>query len=260
MTQEEFEKLYTSGYFKGEEYSDYLADKEITQVNFRARLKSLKKYLDKGRHKKLLEVGCAYGLFLNTAKDEFEEVTGVDVTQDGVDYAKNSLGLDAYRVDLQKWDFKNQKFDVACMWDTIEHLKRPDIYVEKIAENLNDGGLIAITTGDIESFVARSRKNKWRLIHPPTHAHYFSVKSLSQLLKDKGFKVVHTEHCGFYRSIDNIAYNIFVLRLKQKWIYNILKTLGITKINLYANLYDIMYLIAEKRPVHQIEKNTQILQ
>ncbi len=255
MSQEEFEKLYTSGYFNGEEYSDYLADKEITQINFNARLSTLNKFVNKDQHKKLLEIGCAYGLFLDCARNNFQEVTGVDVTPEGVEYAKNTLSLDAYKVDLEKWDFKGQKFDVACMWDTIEHLKRPDIYIKKISENLNDNGLVAITTGDIESFVAKFRKNKWRLIHPPTHAHYFSIESLSKLLENNGLKVIHSEHCGFYRSIENIAYNIFVLRLKQKWIYKTLKFLGLTKINLYMNLYDIMYLVAQKVPEADTHKS-----
>ena len=61
------------------------------------------------------------------------------------------------------------------MWDTIEHLKRPDLFVQKAAADLRPGGLIALTTGDIGSLNARLRGARWRMIHPPTHLHYFSV-------------------------------------------------------------------------------------
>jgi 2-polyprenyl-3-methyl-5-hydroxy-6-metoxy-1,4-benzoquinol methylase len=247
MTQDEFEKLYNSGYFTGEEYSDYLADKIILQKNFNSRLDVLKKYLDPGRHQSLLEVGCAYGFFLELAKKEFNHVAGVDITAEGVEYAQNQLNLNAYKTDLLSWDFEQQQFDVACLWDTIEHLRAPDKYLEKISENLSSGGLLTVTTGDIDSRMARWRKNRWRLIHPPTHAHYFSRTSLTRLLDRYGFDVVHFEHCNFYRSMDNIAYNILTLRSNYSWLYRLLKKSRMLNWDLNANMFDIMYVIARKR-------------
>lgn len=247
LTQEQFAELYNSGYFKGEEYSDYLSDKEMLQNNFKARLTTLRKYVNPEKHNSLLEVGAAYGFFLELAAREFKHVTGIDVTEQGIEYARNKLNLNAYNIDLIEWDFENRQFDVVCMWDTIEHLRSPELYIEKIANNMPPGGLIAITTGDIDSYVARFRKNKWRLIHPPTHAHYFSRKSITRLLEKYGFEVTHFEYCGFSRSVDNIAYNLFVLRSNLSWLYRVLKYLRFTKLNLYANLYDIMYVIARRK-------------
>ena len=47
--------------------------------------------------------------------------------------------------------------DVVCMWDTIEHLQHPHLYIERASANMNRGGVIAITTGDIGSLMARMR-------------------------------------------------------------------------------------------------------
>lgn len=247
LSQEEFEQLYKEGYFKGEEYSDYVNDKNITQVNFRQRLQTLLPFINHPKDATLLEVGSAYGFFLEVAKPNFKNVIGVDVTEEGVKYANEILHQKAYKVDLEKWDFRGKKFDVTCMWDTIEHLRRPDIYLKKISENMNANGVIAITTGDIGSCVAKFRKNKWRLIHPPTHAHYFSKESMTQLLGKFGFEVIYFEHCGLYRRIDLIAYNILVLRWKLPAIYNLLKKTGLTSLKLYFNLFDIMFVIARKK-------------
>ena len=65
-----------------------------------------------------------------------------------VSYAKNNLGLDATCADLLQYDLAGREFDVACMWDTIEHLARPDLYIAKLADHMRTGALIAITTGD----------------------------------------------------------------------------------------------------------------
>lgn len=247
LSQSDFELLYSSDYFNGEEYSDYLTDRVNHERNFKLRLKQLNKYIDLSKYNSLLEIGCAYGFFLNLVKNRFERVVGVDVTSSGISYAKDKLQLDVYKSDLLKWDFKGKNFNIACMWDVIEHLKSPDLYLEKISKNMASGGVIALTTGDIDSIMAKLRGKRWRLIHPPTHAHYFSKNTLTRLLDRYGYDVVNIEYCGSYRSIDNIAYNIFVLRLKIPFIYKILKNIRITSLSVYLNLYDIMYVIAKKR-------------
>lgn len=243
LTDEELQKLYTRNYFFGEEYSDYFADRTVLEKNFRQRLKVLNRFIQKDLHKNLLEIGCAYGFFLNLVRNEFKTVKGIDINLDGIEYAKTQLGLDVIGDEFLKHDFKNENFDVVCLWDTIEHLRDPHLYLEKISHHTKKGSLIAITTGDIDSWNAKIRKENWRLIHPPTHIHYFSKKSIEKLLNQHGFKVVYNRYCGFYRSIDNIAYNIFVLRRKNKPIYEILKKLSF---DLYLNLFDIMYVIGQK--------------
>ena len=247
MSQVEFEKLYNSGYFTGEEYSNYLSDKDVLQKNFNNRLNTLLKYINPKEHKSLMEVGCAYGFFLELANREFNHVAGVDITVDGVKYAKDQLGLNVYKADLLSWDFEQRRFNIACMWDTIEHLREPDKYLEKISENILPGGLLAITTGDIDSYMARWRKNRWRLIHPPTHAHYFSRTTLTRLLDKYGFDVINFEHCNFYRSMDNVAYNILVLRSNYSWLYKLLKKSRLLNWGFSINMFDIMYVIARKR-------------
>ena len=134
LSQKDYEQLYNSRYFNGEEYSDYISDKVILQKNFTARLTTLKTIIDPDVHKSLLEVGSAYGFFLDVAKNDFLEVTGVDVFEDGVNYSRDKLKLDAYVADLLTWDFNNKHYDVVCMWDTIEHLKSPQLYIKKISK------------------------------------------------------------------------------------------------------------------------------
>lgn len=245
LSDQELFELYKKDYFFGDEYSDYVADKKIIQKNFNLRLNTLKTFL-KPNHTKLFEIGCAYGFFLDVAQSRFNQVQGIDITTDGIRYARDVLNLDVLQSDLLKHDFGDQMFDVVCMWDTIEHLRQPEQYIEKISKQMESGALLAITTGDIGSSNARIRKEKWRLIHPPTHIHYFSKKSMANMLNNYGFDVVYNRYCGFYRSVDNIAYNIFVLRQKQPKLYQVLKSLKLTELDFYLNLYDIMYVIARK--------------
>jgi 2-polyprenyl-3-methyl-5-hydroxy-6-metoxy-1,4-benzoquinol methylase len=246
MSDDELKKIYQKNYFHGEEYSNYSDEKQVHQKNFSLRVKSLKKVVDLPKSK-VLEIGCAYGFFMDLVKYDVESIEGVDVTEDGVNFAKNKLGLSATCGDFLSLDFNSKKYDLITMWDTIEHLPSPDKFIEKASKLINSGGHIAITTGDIESMNAKWRKQNWRLIHPPSHLHYFSKKSLTRLLEKNGFEVVHSEYAGFYRSFDVIVYTLFVLKLKWNWVYKLVRFLGIGKLNIYSNLYDIMYLIAQKK-------------
>jgi len=246
LNEEDFFKLYGSRYFFGGEYSDYLAEKKALHKNFKYKINVLQRYLDPIRHKRLLEIGCAYGFFLDVAKDYFDEVLGLDVSEEAIQYASHASKHKAERADFLKYDFEPGKFDVVCLWDTIEHLERPELYIEKIGSKMKKRGLLAITTGDIGSINASIRKDKWRLMHPPTHVHYFSEKSLTRLLNKHGFEVRYNRYCGVFRGLDIIAYRMFGANKGTAGIYNLLKKLRITEINFYLNLYDIMYVIAEK--------------
>jgi len=206
-------------------------DKDVLQKNFELRFNVLEKFLIPHTHENLFEIGSAYGFFLEFAQSRFQNVQGIDITQEGVRYAQDTFNAHAVLGDFLEYDLGKQQFDVICMWDTIEHLKEPDQYIAKISACMKEGSLLALTTGDINSLNARMRKEKWRLIHPPTHIHYFSQKSMNMLLNRYGLEVIYNRHCAFYRSIDNAAYNLFVLRQNKPYIYNILKKIGLTRIS-----------------------------
>jgi SAM-dependent methyltransferase len=246
LSEDELRSLYSKDYFFGEEYSNYVDDKVVLQKNFRLRLRALSPFLDPARHKTLLEVGSAFGFFLELAGNRFDAF-GIDISEHAVRDARDRLGVSCVSGDLLTHDLGDQRFDVVCMWDTIEHLPHPQRVLERLAEHTEAGALLAITTGDIGSVVARFKGPSWRLIHPPTHLHYFTRKSLRTALDAAGFEVVHQSYCGFHRSVDNIAYNIFALRRGRPAVYNWVKNTRLGGLTCYLNLYDIMLCIGKRR-------------
>lgn len=241
----EIKKLYSADYFHGEEYADYLSDKKIIQKNFIKRIKRIGRVLTDMNEKSLLEVGCAYGFFLETAKGFFKDTEGIDISDDAVQYARDQLGQNAHAGDFALFE-SYRKYDVICMWDTIEHLQNPDLYIEQAGKLLKKGGHICITTGDVGSLNARVRGKKWRQIHPPTHLHYFSKNTLSLLLRKKGFRVVDISYPANTLSVNTIMYILFCLKTNHQKLYRLCQKLGLTKLNINVNLHDFMFIIAEK--------------
>ena len=245
LSREDLEALYGSKYFAGEEYKDYIAERRLIEKHFRLRLKTLLQHVPDTRTKCLFEIGCAYGFFLCIARDHFESVAGIDISRAAATYASENLKLKVTAGDFSEYEFQANP-DVICLWDTIEHLQRPDLYIEKAASHMPPGGVIALTTGDISSLVARWRGPRWRQIHPPTHLHYFSKATLTRLLEKYGFRIRYCGYDGMFRSVDSMAYMILVLRRQRPSLYKALQRTGLLSWDLYLNLYDILFVIAEK--------------
>jgi SAM-dependent methyltransferase len=245
LSHDELAKLYSHRYFAGEEYRDYVGERSLIERQFRARLERLLKFVPSPRTKRLFEVGAAYGFFLAVARDAFQRVEGIDIAADAAAMARETFGLPVAGGDFLGHAV-DTPVDVVCLWDTIEHLARPDLYVEKAATILNRGGVIALTTGDIGSLVARVRGARWRQIHPPTHLHYFSKSTLTRLLERSGFRIRYLGHEGMTRSVDTMAFILLGIKRRQHGLYRALKRMGVLDWNLNLNLRDILFVVAER--------------
>lgn len=249
----ELQKLYEEEYFFGMEYSDYKADRPALEKNFKIRIKHLKKYLHP--KSKVLEVGCAYGYFLNLIKEDVDWHKGYDVSKEGIDYAVKELKVNAEAGDfLDDKSIKTNSLDLVCMWDVMEHFGEPQKHVEKAAKLLKKGGALCFTTGDVGAFVPRQRGEKWRMVHPPTHIYYFNVEGATKLLEKYGLKVDTVRYKATHRNAGSVMQQLIVNKKAKNKSAKILeaghkvaKKTGLENINFPLNLYDVMEVTAIKQ-------------
>ena len=202
LTRETAETLYDRDYFAGGEYCDYLHDRAAWEGNARRRLRWMARHCD-GR--KVLEVGCAYGFFGAVAAREFGyDYGGVDVAAEAVAYATGELGLAVTRGDAETCSLSDGPFDVICLWDVIEHLPFPERCLVRLSDALSPNGSLLLTTGDFGSLLARLQGRRWRQIHPPTHIHYFTRRSLGALLQRNHLEATHMSHVGATRNLKSV--------------------------------------------------------
>ncbi|MGH3493549.1 MAG: class I SAM-dependent methyltransferase [Sciscionella sp.] len=138
----------------------------------------------------LLEIGCAYGYFLDEARTRGWRVRGVEPSEHAVKYAKSQLHLDVSRAAFTDLAPEPEALDAVVLWDVIEHLPNPRQTVERAYRWLRPGGVIALSTGDFASLTARLHGSDWSLMTPPWHQFYFSRASVSRLLESAGFELV----------------------------------------------------------------------
>ena len=245
---EELIQFYQEDYFKGREYVDYVADKPAQQKTLRNHLRVVRGHVRPGG--RLLEIGCAYGFFLELVQEEYRGSIGVDVSSAGVAHAR-AQGLQAQEGDLLGLRFA-QLFDGVCLWDTIEHLPNPSEVIQRSAELLQPGGHLFLTTGDFGAVLPRLRGVKWRQIHPPTHLFYFTRQSFRELCLRVGLEVVrfstvtvHRRLGSVFQSLENMRGQSLTGRVASLALR--VAPRGILDWNFPLNLGDTLCLVARKK-------------
>ena len=237
------DELYGKAFFEGQDaYHDYQAERAVLQRNFQNHLDVLARYQPSGR---LLEIGCAFGFCLELAQQRWQ-ASGIDISAHAVEQAR-ARGVQAVAASYLEHALPADSLDVICMWDTIEHLDRPDLFLRKAARELKPGGVLALTTGDIGSLNARLRGRKWRLVHP-THFFYFSRATMTRLLAAAGLAPVRYTTTVHWRSVKNIANQVGANSGSgplQKALFA-LRDSPLGWLHVPMNLHDIMFVVARK--------------
>jgi len=248
LSDGEIERIYSVDYFKGEEYLDYEQDKVILQKNFRKKVDSIIKLAGKDNIRSFLEIGCAYGFFGEIVKLMLPEAKylGLDISEDAIRYANKNPNLNVIATNYLEHTV-GERFTDICMWDVIEHLSRPDQFLEKIHSDMDSGSRLWLTTGNIDALVPRIMKGRWRMIHPPTHLHYFSSGTLDQLLNRKGFEIRKISYPFIHRGLRQVYYSLFMLKKDSgKFVRKVYSAIP-ASMNFYMNTFDIMFVMAVRK-------------
>jgi len=241
----DFAALYSKDYYQNGDYYNYEWEELALKRNFSNRLALIQRYVDTGE---LLEVGSAYGFFLELAQKYFK-VEGVEMDSAVAKRVGERLGVKIYGGDFLAQNF-SKKYDLIVALDTIEHVASPSEFLHKCQLLLNPEGYLFLETGDIEAFVPRIRAEKWRLVYPPVHLSYLSAKTLLMFLEKAGFKTVTVERVWFWRSLAQVVYRTFPL-IERKIPSSTMRALS--KIIFPTYTGDLIFVAAQKR-VSEIKK------
>lgn len=240
-------QYYAEDYFNNAEekqgYSHYENESKSLHATFLQRIKQIRKFRDGGS---LLDVGCATGAFLEAAS-KYWDVSGSEISEYAAKMARQK-GFQVYEYQTEELENLTTKFDVVTMWDVIEHVAQPVKTIKLVGKIVKPGGVIALTTGDVESFVAKLSGRKWHLYNIPQHLSYFDTKTMQKLLAQGGFTIKEIRYPGLYLTLDYLFFRFitsFKWSFASAW-YRRFSQSRFSKIALKMNLFDIMQVIAQK--------------
>jgi 2-polyprenyl-3-methyl-5-hydroxy-6-metoxy-1,4-benzoquinol methylase len=139
--------------------------------------------------RRVLDVGCATGEFLDAMRRHGWTVAGVEPTPWAAHEA-TSRGLPVWPSTLADARLPRGAFDVATMWDVIEHLGDPGADLRAVSQALRPGGRLVLTTPVHDGWEARAFGTRWPGWDAPRHLVVFSRQALHRLLAATGYRVL----------------------------------------------------------------------
>jgi 2-polyprenyl-3-methyl-5-hydroxy-6-metoxy-1,4-benzoquinol methylase len=192
-------ELYGRSYYEGENefvYADYLAKSEQKSRDYEWRLATICRRNNISESGTCLEIGCAFGLFLDVARRHGWKTKGFELSAHSARYARERLGLDVSDEPHALEKVESASHDLVVMWDVIEHLSSPLEVLKQLRRILKPGGVLALSTGDIGCFGARLYGKRWHLLMPPYHLFYFDRASIQKMLEAAGFTLRDVQSHG----------------------------------------------------------------
>jgi 2-polyprenyl-3-methyl-5-hydroxy-6-metoxy-1,4-benzoquinol methylase len=153
---------------------------------------------------RLLDVGCATGIFVRVAHEAGWRTTGFDASAWAVMQARARCpSAEFHSGRLEELSFAKGGFDVITMWDVLEHVSAPLYTLLRVREWLTPEGWLFLSLPNADSLVARTMGRRWVLLLRE-HLWYFSPMTISGLLRRAGFEPVRTRPKFVSFSLANI--------------------------------------------------------
>lgn len=160
---------------------------EVKKLLFRKRVKDIERYQKTG---KLLDVGCAHGVFLFACTNSNFQLYGVEPSKHtSIMASKIAHEATIYNSTLLETRLPQNNFDVVTLINTLEHLVNPKEILEEIHRILKFGGLLMIETPNVAHWIPSLMGRHWVQFHVPDHIAFFSKDVLTNMLCKIGFDV-----------------------------------------------------------------------
>jgi SAM-dependent methyltransferase len=139
---------------------------------------------------KLLDLGCGKGFFLEECVKRGISCRGIELSDTAIDYARNTLKLDAICGAIHDHVHDIGRFDAVVMWGVIEHVRDPVAVLRDAYKVLEPGGYMFVDTGIGNDWLDRLMPGVNQWYDPPQHLFVFSALGLKRCLQEAGFTFV----------------------------------------------------------------------
>ena len=145
--------------------------------------------------KRVLDVGCGWGVLLKRFQKLGASVTGIDLDPQAARFARERLGLPAVRVGTLEQMPAERSFDIICMCDFIEHPLSPMKELEQAISLVAPGGILAVWTPNASFSCNGEDSIPFRVDFE--HMQYMTTQTCQWLARRLGLEIVHMESVGF---------------------------------------------------------------
>jgi dolichol-phosphate mannosyltransferase len=193
----------------------------------------------------LLDVGSYYGVFLNQARAEGFDASGVEPSHSACEFSKSKYNVDVLCGTLRDRT-PRADCDIVTSWDVLEHCYSPSDEVARVALSLKSGGKFAFCTLNWQNWYARCLGEKWPWLID-MHLYYFDDDVIEDLLARHGLRLIYASTYCHVITADYLLKKL--VRLRIPFAASVSKAAGILplqKLMVPFRFGDIRMYVAEK--------------
>lgn len=228
-----------------------LPDKEVEwpalRKNAMDALGRIEQYIGRPREK-ILDFGSGWGFFLAVAKEQGWQSYGIEPLPGTSVYARATFGLHIVTDTLREDLFPPNFFDAITSFQVFEHLPYPDRDIGYLRKMLRENGILLIEVPNFNTWTMRLLKSKHRHF-VQDHLNFFSIETLSRILRQNRFEVVDTYYTERSMSVRHLI-KYWVRRYLPFRVVDsfqgALQRTGMWERTIGINIGDIITVIARK--------------
>lgn len=157
------------------------------------------------------DLGCGDSPYRNLALQQGDSYTGVDW-----DNSQHSGRADVVADLNQPIDLPTASADTVLCFSVVEHLRRPEVFLQEVARLLKPGGVLLLQV-----------PWQWTLHEMPYDYFRYSPTALTDMLADSGFRDIDIAPLGGFFTTLSLKFNYFSKRFVQgpaplRWLASLL--------------------------------------
>jgi SAM-dependent methyltransferase len=138
----------------------------------------------------LVEIGPGGGQFALAASNAGFSVTSIEMDADACERLERLVGVPAIHSAEPELVLAGlPPSDVIAMWHVLEHLPRPRIALERAANNLRPGGVLALAVPNPASLQFRLLRGRWAHVDAPRHLFLLPLRAVSDAVAEHGLEL-----------------------------------------------------------------------
>lgn len=154
--------------------------------------------------KKIIEIGCGRGEYMDMMAEHPVELFGLEHNQDSIEAAK-TRGLHIFKGYIENTEdiIEQAPFDGFYILNFLEHIPKPKKFLQGICNNLNDDAVGIVEVPNFDMILEKKLFSEFI----SDHLMYFTKDTLTRMLECNGFEVLE---------IQNIWYDYIISAVVKK--------------------------------------------
>lgn len=186
------DKVYSDNYFPKRDGKNKPSPETVHYID--RQLNDFERLL--GKQKKVLDIGCGNGAFLDFAREAGWTIAGADIK---LSPDARALNCPLWEGRLQAIDFGDERFDLIRLNHVLEHTQDPLQELRICRELVTPKGILYLSVPNITGISPRLKSiqsrlhlksHRWRHYAAMHHLFFFSPQTLRSIVERAGFRVL----------------------------------------------------------------------